>query len=56
VSERYDGRQIVGLNLHRHRTVMVRMTPGGERLAKLDSKMGEVRWVGSPAAGSRVTR
>jgi D-alanine-D-alanine ligase-like ATP-grasp enzyme len=32
VSERYDGREIVGLDLHRHRTVMVRMTPTGERL------------------------
>jgi transposase len=32
MSERYDGREIVGLDLHRHRTVMVRMTPGGERL------------------------
>jgi hypothetical protein len=32
VSERYDDRQIVGLDLHRHRTVMVRMTPAGERL------------------------
>jgi transposase len=32
VSERYDGRQIVGLDLHRHRTVMVRMSPAGERL------------------------
>jgi hypothetical protein len=30
--QRYDGREIVGLDLHRHRTVMVRMTPGGERL------------------------
>ncbi len=32
MSERYDGGQIVGLDLHRHRTVMVRMTPAGERL------------------------
>jgi transposase len=32
VSERYDGRGMVGLDLHRHRTVMVRMTPAGERL------------------------
>jgi hypothetical protein len=26
------------------------------RLAGLDSKMGAVRWVGSQAAGSRMTR
>ena len=32
MSERHDGREIVGLDLHRHRTVMVRMTPTGERL------------------------
>jgi transposase len=32
VSERYDGREVVGLDLHRRRTVMVRMTPAGERL------------------------
>lgn len=32
MSEEYDGRQIVGLDLHRNRTVMVRMTPAGERL------------------------
>jgi hypothetical protein len=32
VSERHDGRQIVGLDLHRHRTVMVPMTAEGERL------------------------
>ena len=32
MSERYDGRQIVGLDLHRHRTVIVRMSPAGERL------------------------
>jgi len=28
----YDGSQVVGLDLHRQRTVMVRMTPAGERL------------------------
>jgi transposase len=32
VSEGYDGRQIVGLDLHRNRTVMVRTTEQGERL------------------------
>jgi hypothetical protein len=31
-SEPYDGRQIVGLDLHRNRTVMVRTTEQGERL------------------------
>jgi transposase len=32
VSEGYDGPQVVGLDLHRNRTVMVRMTPHGEVL------------------------
>ena len=32
MNARYDGREIVGLDLHLHRTVMVRMTPAGERL------------------------
>ncbi len=32
MSEWHDGRQIVGLVLHRHRTVMVRVTWSGERL------------------------
>lgn len=32
MSEDYDGRQVVGLDLHCHRTVMVRMSPAGDRL------------------------
>lgn len=32
MSEPYDGPQVVGLDLHRNRTVMVRMSPEGERL------------------------
>ncbi len=32
MSEGYDGPQVVGLDLHRNRTVMVRMTPGGDVL------------------------
>jgi hypothetical protein len=31
VSDDYDGRQVVGLDLHRRRTVMVRTTADGER-------------------------
>jgi transposase len=30
----YDGQQIVGMDLHRRRSVLVRMTPDGERLGK----------------------
>jgi transposase len=32
VSEQYAGRQIVGMDLHRRRSVLVRMTESGERL------------------------
>jgi len=32
VSEEYEGRQVVGIDLHRRRTVLVRMTPQGEQL------------------------
>jgi Transposase len=32
VSEDYDGRQYVGMDLHRRRSVLVRMTEAGERL------------------------
>jgi transposase len=32
VSEAYEGKQIVGIDLHRRRSVLVRMTESGERL------------------------
>lgn len=32
MSEAYEGRQIVGMDLHRRRSVLVRMTEGGETL------------------------
>jgi len=32
VSEGYEGRQIVGMDLHRRRSVLVRMTETGEHL------------------------
>jgi transposase len=40
---RYDGPQIVGMDLHRTRSVLVRMTPDGQRL-------GKARIINSPAA------
>jgi transposase len=33
VSEGYEGRQFVGIDLHRRRSVIVRMTPEGQRLS-----------------------
>jgi hypothetical protein len=35
VSEAYEGKQIVGIDLHRRRSVVVRMTESGERLASM---------------------
>ena len=32
MSESYEGKQIVGMDLHRRRSVLVRMTETGERL------------------------
>ncbi len=32
--DEYDGRQFVGIDLHRRRSVIVRMTPEGERLGR----------------------
>jgi transposase len=33
--EEYDGRQVVGIDLHRRRSVIVRMTPEGQRLGPM---------------------
>jgi len=41
--EDYDGRQIVGMDLHRNRSVLVRMSEDGR-------KLGSARITNSPAA------
>ena len=33
--DEYDGRQVVGIDLHRQRSVIVRMTPEGERIGPM---------------------
>ena len=45
--EAYDGPQIVGMDLHRRRSVLVRMTPEGRRLdtARITNSPGELRGV-----------
>ena len=43
MTEAYDGRQVVGMDLHRRRSVLVRMTMGGRKLET-------VRIENSPAA------
>src|ERR1700750_924896 len=42
MTEAYDGRQIVGMDLHRRRSVLVRMTEDGQ-------KLGTARVTNSPA-------
>jgi len=41
----YDGRQVVGMDLHRRRSVLVRMTGDGRRLgtARITSSPAELR-------------
>jgi transposase len=41
----YDGRQVVGMDLHRRRSVLVRMTEDGQRLgtARITNSPGELR-------------
>jgi hypothetical protein len=43
MTEAYDGRQVVGMDLHRQRSVLVRMTEDGRKLET-------VRIANSPAA------
>ena len=43
MTEAYDGRQVVGMDLHRRRSVLVRMTEDGRKLET-------VRITDSPAA------
>jgi hypothetical protein len=41
----YDGRQVVGMDLHRRRSVLVRMTEDGRRLgtARITNSPAELR-------------
>jgi len=45
MTEAYDGRQVVGMDLHRRRSVLVRMTEDGRRLAtaRISNSPGELR-------------
>ena len=45
MTEAYDGRQVVGMDLHRHRSVLVRMTEDGRRLgtARITNGAAELR-------------
>ena len=44
-TEAYDGRQVVGMDLHRRRSVLVRMTADGKRLetARITNGAAELR-------------
>jgi len=45
MTEAYDGRQVVGMDLHRRRSVLVRMTADGKRLetGRITSSAAELR-------------
>jgi transposase len=47
MSEAYDGRQVVGMDLHRRRSVLVRMTADGRKLetARITNSPAELRKV-----------
>ena len=47
MSEAYDGQQVVGTDLHRRRSVLVRMTADGRKLetARITNSPGELRRV-----------
>jgi hypothetical protein len=51
--EAYDGPQIVGMDLHRRRSVLVRMTPDGQKLATAPLPAGERDQTGCAAAGGQ---
>ena len=45
--EAYDGREVVGMDLHRYRSVLVRMTADGRKLetARITNNSAELRRV-----------
>ena len=45
MTEAYDGRQVVGMDLHRRRSVLVRMTADGRKLetARITNSVAELR-------------
>ena len=47
MSVAYDGPQVVGMDLHRRRSVLVRMTPDGRKLetARISNSPAELRRV-----------
>ena len=50
MSEAYDGRQVVGMDLHRRRSVLVRMTEDGRKLetARITNSPAELRRADRP--------
>ena len=54
MTEAYDGRQVVGMDLHRRRSVLVRMTEGGRKLetARIENSPAALRAVLARAGNS----
>ena len=46
MTEAYDGRQVVGMDLHRRRSVLVRMTEDGRKLETVRTPTARPRWGG----------
>ncbi len=46
MEEAYDGRQVVGMDVHRRRSVLVRMTEDGRRLdtARISNRPVPIQW------------
>ena len=58
MTEAYNGPQVVGLDLHRRRSVLVRMTADGKRLetARITNGAAELRREIAKGRGARADR
>jgi hypothetical protein len=54
--DEYDGRQFVGIDLHRRRSVIVRQSESGEELSAVGSSTIRSRWDWSSSGPGRTPR
>jgi len=52
MTEAYDGRQVVGMDLHRHRSVLVRTTFSSPRSAALSALQARVQSLSASIAAA----
>jgi hypothetical protein len=57
MTEAYDGRQVVGMDMHRRRSVLVRMTEDGRKLetARIANSPAALRAVIRPGQASAIS-